>query len=243
MVKKEGVKKNNVLFKNCDYKELLKIIKKLDIKIDTIIADPPYGVSRKNQLGFSNMGRSGMNYGEWDYDFNQREWIRLCAPFVKNGGSMIIFNDWKNFSYIVEELDKQGFLMKDVIRWVKPNPMPRNITRRYVGDFELAIWAVKAGGKWTFNKPKVVPYLKPLYESPSIGGGEKRLHPTQKPLKIMEELIRTHTNKGDVILDPFSGSGTTAVGCIKNKRLFIGSEISKTYYDKAMERIKCFTPQ
>lgn len=67
------------------------------IKIDAVITDPPYGVSRKNQLGFSNMGRSGMNYGEWDYNFDQKEWIRLCAPLIKPGGSIIVFNDWKNF--------------------------------------------------------------------------------------------------------------------------------------------------
>lgn len=180
---KKKTKGKAPLFENCDCKELFKTLKKLKIKVDAVIADPPYGISRKNQLGFSNMGRAGMNYGEWDYDFDQKKWIELCGPLVKEGGTMIIFNDWKNFSYIVEELDKQGFLMKDVIRWVKPNPMPRNITRRYVGDFELAIWAVKVGEKWTFNKPENAPYLKPRYESPTIGRGEKRLHPTPKTLK------------------------------------------------------------
>ena len=233
----------NIIFKNCDYKELLKMIKKQGIKIDSVITDPPYGVSRKNQLGFSNMGRAGMDYGAWDYNFNQKEWIKLCAPLIKDGGSMIIFNDWKNFSYIVEELDKQGFSMKDVIRWVKPNPMPRNTERRYVGDFELAIWAVKDGGKWTFNKPSDVPYLKPLYKCASIGRGEKRLHPTQKPLKLIEELVKVHTNEGDIVLDLFAGSGTMAEACLKNNRKFIGSELSEEYYLKAMERIKCYIHQ
>ena len=147
------------IFKNCDYKDLLIELKEKNIKIDAVITDPPYGVSRKHQLGFSNMGRAGMDYGEWDYNFDQKEWIRLCAPLIKDGGSIIVFNDWKNFSYIVEELDEQGFSMKDVIRWVKPNPMPRNTSRRYVGDFEMAIWAVKDGGKWTFNKPNSSSYL------------------------------------------------------------------------------------
>ena len=230
-------------FKNVDYKILIRELKKNKVKVDAVITDPPYGVSRKNQLGFSNMGRSGMDYGEWDYNFNQREWIRLCAPLIKDGGSMIIFNDWKNFSFIVQELDKQGFSMKDVIRWVKPNPMPRNTNRRYVGDFELAIWAVKDGGKWTFNKPEGVSYLKPLYQCVSVGGGEKRIHPTQKPLKLIEDIIKVHTNEGDIVLDLFAGSATTAEACLKNNRIFIGSELDETYYKKAMERLKCYIHQ
>ena len=230
------------LFKNCDYKLLLKEIKDSGIKIDAVITDPPYGVSRKNQLGFSNMGRSGMNYGEWDYNFDQKEWIRLCAPLIKPGGSIIVFNDWKNFSYIVEELDDQGFSMKDVIRWVKPNPMPRNTARRYVGDFELAIWAVKDGGKWTFNKTEGSSYLRPIYKCPSVSSA-KRLHPTQKPLKLIEDILKVHTNENDVVLDLFTGSGTTAEAFLKNDRIFIGSELDKDYYEKAMERLKCYIPQ
>ena len=118
----------NFVFKNCDYKILIEELKAQEAVIDAVITDPPYGVSRKHQLGFSNMGRAGMDYGVWDYNFDQKEWIRLTAPLIKTGGSIIVFNDWKNFSYIVEELDEQGFSMKDVIRWVKPNPMPRNLT-------------------------------------------------------------------------------------------------------------------
>ena len=233
----------NFIFKNCDYKDLLIELKKANIKIDAVITDPPYGVSRKHQLGFSNMGRAGMDYGEWDYNFDQKEWIRLCAPLIKEGGSIIVFNDWKNFSYIVEELDEQGFSMKDVIRWVKPNPMPRNTTRRYVGDFEMAIWAVKDGGKWTFNKPSSYSYLRPIYKCASVGSGDKRIHPTQKPLKLIEDIMKVHTNEGDIVLDLFTGSGTTAEACLKNKRIFIGSELDEIYYEKALERLKCYIPQ
>lgn len=231
------------IFKNCDYKDLLIELKEKKIKIDAVITDPPYGVSRKHQLGFSNMGRAGMDYGEWDYNFDQKEWIRLCAPLIKDGGSIIVFNDWKNFSYIVEELDEQGFSMKDVIRWVKPNPMPRNTSRRYVGDFEMAIWAVKDGGKWTFNKPNSSSYLRPIYKCASVGSGDKRIHPTQKPLKLIEDIMKVHTNEGDIVLDLFTGSGTTAEACLKNNRIFIGSELDENYYKKALERLKCHIPQ
>ena len=231
----------NFMFRNCDYKDLLVELKEQNITVDAVITDPPYGVSRKHQLGFSNMGRAGMDYGEWDYDFDQKEWIRLTAPLIKLGGTIIVFNDWKNFSYIVEALDEQGFSMKDVIRWVKPNPMPRNTDRRYVGDFEMAIWAVKDGGKWTFNKPEGSAYLRPIYKCPSVPKS-KRIHTTQKPLKLIEDILKVHTNEGDVVLDLFTGSGTTAEACLKNNRNFIGSEIDRTYFEKAMERLQCFIP-
>lgn len=231
------------IFKNCDYKNLIVELQEKGIKIDAVITDPPYGVSRKHQLGFSNMGRAGMDYGDWDYNFNQKEWIRLCAPLIKEGGSIIVFNDWKNFSYIVEELDAQSFSMKDVIRWVKPNPMPRNVERRYVGDFEMAVWAVKDGEKWTFNKSDNVSYLRPIYKCVGVGGGEKRIHPTQKPLKLIEDILKVHTNEGDIVLDLFAGSGTTAEACLRNNRFFIGSELDEKYYEKAMERLRCYIHQ
>jgi len=214
-------------------------MKRKKIVVDAIITDPPYGVSRKHQLGFSNMGRSGMDYGEWDYNFDQVDWINRVSPLVKPGGAFIIFNDWKNASYIVETLTKNGFVVKDLIRWVKKNPMPRNVNSRYVNDFEVAIWAVKGKkyGTWTFNKPNDVPYLRPEFKTGLVPGGKKRIHPTQKKLSVIEDLVRIHTNENDIVFDPFSGSGTCAVACKNLKRRFIGSEIDPIYYEKSVERI------
>lgn len=222
---------------NCDYKEVINKMKDLGIKVDAIITDPPYCISRNHQLGFSNMGRIGMDYGKWDYGFDQKEWIKICAPLVKNGGSIIIFMDWKNLSYLVEELQEQGFSIKDLIRWEKKNPMPRNVNSRYVMDFEVAIWAVKGNKKWTFNKDQEKPYLKPVYISGIVPGGKKRIHPTQKNLEVMEEIIKVHTNKNDLILDPFSGSGTTVLACKNTNRNSIGIEIDKKYFQKSIGRI------
>jgi len=226
----------------CDYKDLVKELKRKKIKVDCILTDPPYGVSRKYQLGFSNMGRAGMNYGEWDYGFNQREFIKLCAPLVKEGGAFIIFNDWKNLSYMVEELEKAGFFIKDLIRWEKANPMPRNVNSRYVMDFEVAIWAVKGNKGWTFNKPSNVPYLKPVYKTSIVIGGKKRIHPTQKHIDLFTGILKVHTNANDLVFDPFSGSGTTALACKMLGRNFIGSEIDKNYYEKSIERINSYIP-
>ncbi len=188
---------------NEDYKKLIRRLKKEKIQVDAIITDPPYNVSRNHQLGFSNMGRSGMDYGKWDYDFDQKKWIRLASDLVKPGGTIIIFNDWKNLGDIAKQLEKCGFIVKDIIRWKKKNPMPRNVDRRYVTDCEYAIWAVKEGAKWTFNKPKEIGYLKAEIETGVVPGGNKRLHPTQKHMEVMEKLIDIHTNKGDTVLDLF----------------------------------------
>lgn len=227
---------------NCDYKDLVSQMAQEGIKVDLVLTDPPYCVSRTHQLGFSNMGRSGMNYGEWDYNFDQKEWINLTAPIVKDGGSMIIFNDWKNLSYVVEALVKNGFLIKDLIRWEKSNPMPRNIDSRYVMDFEVAVWAVKGKGKWTFNRPDGVPYLKPVFRTGMVPGGKNRIHPTQKHVDVMKSLVEIHSNEGDLVFDPFAGSGTTGLACIYSGRRFVGAEIDKKYYDKAAERLCLLTP-
>ena len=222
---------------NEDYKKTIRRMKKNKIKLDAVITDPPYGVSRKHQLGYSNMGRSGMNYGEWDYNFDQKKWIREVSDLVKPGGTIIIFNDWKNLGTISEQLEKCGFIIKDIIRWIKTNPMPRNVDRRYVNDCEFAVWAVKEGKPWTFNKPKDVGYLKPEIITGVVPGGKKRLHPTQKHMEVIERLIEIHTNENDLIYDPFMGSGTTAVACKNKNRNVIGSEIDEKYYKISMERI------
>lgn len=115
--------------------------------------------------------------------------------------------------------------------------MPRNTKRRYVQDMEFAIWSVKSGGKWIFNKPNDVPYVRSLFETATVLGLERTKHPTQKSLKLMEEIIKIHTNPGDLILDPYMGSGTTGVAAINLGRNFFGIESNIEYYEIAKERL------
>ena len=116
--------------------------------------------------------------------------------------------------------------------------MPRNIDRRYVQDMEFAIWGVNKKAKWVFNKPSNKTYLRSIYEANVVAGKEKTGHPTQKSLKLMEEIINVHTNENDLILDPFMGSGTTGVAALKNNRQFIGIELNADYYEIALNRIE-----
>ncbi len=123
---------------NSDAICLLKKMKKRGIVIDAIITDPPYNVSRKNN--FSTIGRQGVEFGDWDHGFDQTKWLKSIKDVLKFNGNIIIFNDWKNMGDIAKELEKQGFEIKDLIRWIKPAPMPRNTNRRYVCDAEYALW-------------------------------------------------------------------------------------------------------
>ncbi len=140
---------------------------------------------------------------------------------------------------ISNKLEQEGFEIKDLIRWIKPAPMPRNVNRRYVTDFEFAVWATKKGSKWTFNKPKDKPYLIPKYNS-SVPMGNNRIHPTQKPEKLIDEIISVHSNPGDLIFDPFSGSGTISFSANKNNRNYIACEIDEKFCQKSINRIKSY---
>ena len=204
--------------------------------VDAIITDPPYKISRDNN--FKTMNRAGIDFGEWDKDFDLTDWIKYCEPVLKKGGNIVIFNDWKNMSYIVDELERNNFEVKDLIRWEKTNPMPRNRDRRFITDYEVAVWAVKKGGKWTFNR------LSETYERPEIVCGvtskKEKIdggHPTQKPVEVMEWLIKRLSNENDIILDPFMGSGSTGVACKNTNRRFIGIELDKDYYNMAIKRL------
>ena len=128
-------------------------------------------------------------------------------------------------------------IFKDKIIWEKTNPMPRNRDRRYISNIEIASWFVKPGEKWTFNRQSDK-YDGSVIRYPSeSGGGFKRYHPCQKSQSVLTELILRHSNAGDVILDPFMGSGSTGVACVRTGRYFIGIEREKEYFKIAEERI------
>ena len=104
-------------------------------------------------------------------------------------------------------------------------------------DAEYAVWAVKKKSRWAFNRLNES-YDRPEIKYPIVAGKEKTIHPTQKPIKLMEELIKRHSNVGDTVLDNFMGSGTTGVACKNLNRKFIGIELDETYFNLAKERIE-----
>lgn len=202
--------------------------------IDVCITDPPYNISQKNNL-HTMRGRKGIDFGEWDKDFDLLSWIDALDPLLKPGGNLVIFNSWQNMTYFHEYLTEKGYEVKQLLTWQKTNPMPRNRDRLYVNANEYAIWAVKGKG-WTFNRQRKN-YENGMFSYPVVHHSS-RIHPTEKPLELMEELVKIHSNEGDIIIDPFSGSGSLAEACIRTNRNFIGFELEKEYYDKSVERIE-----
>lgn len=208
-----------------------------DESIDAIITDPPYNIAKENN--FKSMGRAGIDFGEWDKDFDTVKWIEKTISKVKKGGNIVIFADMRQFSPYITKLEELGCTFKDVIRMEKSNPIPRNRDRRFIFDTEYALYFVKNGDKWTFNRLDEN-YERPLIKtsvtpkSQKIGKG----HPTQKPLYAMEWLIERLTNEGDVVLDLFMGSGTTGVACQKFNRDFIGCELDEEYFLMAQKRLQ-----
>ena len=202
-----------------------------DDSVDLVLTDPPYNIARDNN--FSTMGRAGIDFGEWDKGADLFSYIDEVYRVLNKNGSFIVFNDWKNLGDIVKYAEKLGFVTKDMLRLEKTNPMPRNRDRRYITDYECAIWFTMPKAKWVFNRQDES-YQRPKF----VHSVEKGLHPTQKNLKLMEELVKIHSNVGMTVVDPFSGSFTTGVACANLGRVFIGIEVGDDYFDTGVQRMK-----
>ncbi|VEU62067.1 cytosine-specific methyltransferase [Mesomycoplasma dispar] len=231
--------KENLELYNDDALEIINDFLDKKLKVDHIITDPPYNISQKNSFSTLNKNtkRNGIDFGIWDKNFDVLSWISKYAKLVKSNGSFIVFCSFRYLSFIIIELEKSGFVIKDVIKWIKTNPMPRNVKRRYVQDTEYIIWAVRKRAKWIFNKPENVPYLKSFFSSSVVLGKNRTIHPTQKSLELMEFILKVHTNENQIVLDPFMGSGTTGVAALKLNRKFIGIEKDENYFEIAKVRL------
>lgn len=206
-----------------------------DGSINLILTDPPYNIARKNN--FHTMGRTGIDFGEWDKGFDLFSYIYEIPRVLSKNGSVIIFNDWKNIGEISRCCESVGLVVKDMLRWVKTNPMPRNRDRRYITDYEVALWCVNKNAKWVFNR-QAETYQRPEFRGSLTPHSEKTAHTTQKPLWLMEDILKIHSNEGDVVLDMFAGSGTTGIACINTGRNFIGIEKDGKYFEMAKKRIE-----
>lgn len=175
------------------------------------------------------------DYGEWDSSFTMEELEYFISEYykkLKKGGTIIMFFDLWKITELKNLLEKYNFKQIRFIEWIKTNPQPRNSKVNYLTNCrEIALTAVKHG-KPTFHSS----YDNGIYHFP-LQGGKDRFHPTQKSTQLFETLIKKHSNEGDVVMDTFLGSGTTAFACRNTNRHFKGCEISKEYYDKITQRL------
>ena len=222
------VHSSNISIYNGDCLDLMKDIP--DGSVELVLTDPPYNIARDNN--FHTMNRSGIDFGEWDKGADLFTYINEVSRVLTANGSFVVFNDWKNLGDIARYAESLDFETKDMIRLEKSNPMPRNRDRRYITDYECAIWFTKKKAKWCFNRQD------PSYQRPKfVCSIDKGLHPTQKSLKLMHDLLLIHSNEGDTVLDCFMGSGTTGVACKNLGRGFIGIEKDEKYFNIAKERL------
>ena len=175
------------------------------------------------------------DYGAWDSEFTMeqlKDFVNEFYRVLKPGGTCIIFFDLWKITNLKDALDDAKFKQFRFIEWVKSNPIPINQHVNYLSNArEIALSAVKKG-KPTFNSK----YDKGIYMYP-VQNGKGKIHKNQKSLPLFEELIRKHSNEGDLVLDCFAGSATTAIACINTDRNFTGCELNKEYYEKASERV------
>ena len=174
-------------------------------------------------------------YGEWDETFSMElleQFIKLFYLKLRDGGTCIIFFDIWKITELKTILEKYKFKQIRFIEWVKTNPQPLNSKINYLTNCrEIALTAVKKG-KPTFNSS----YDNGMYTFP-IQGGKLRIHPTQKSLNLFKELVLKHSNEGDLIVDPFLGSGTTLFACMQTGRKFKGCELNLDFYGKIKQRL------
>lgn len=235
---------------NGDSFEILKKIKPKSV--DCIFADPPYFLSND---GFTNSGgkQVSVNKGDWDksltttekHKFN-RNWIKKCKRVLTDDGTIWISGTLHNIYSIGMALEQEGFKIINNITWQKLNPPPNLARRTFTHSTETVLWAKKdiKNNKYFFNYDLMREInngkqMKDVWAGPLTSPKEKKLgkHPTQKPLYLLERILLASTKENALILDPFMGSGTTAVACKKLNRNFIGIEKESEFVELAKNRI------
>ena len=192
-----------------------------DKSVDLVVTDIPYGEVNRKSSGLRNLDKDKADV----VNFNLPDLVDELCRLTK--GSIYIFCGINQVSTIRETMTKNKMSTRLYI-WEKTNPFPMNGDKIWLSDIECCIFG--RFPKATFNEHcKNTAFRYPC--------GRNKIHPTQKPEELIEKLVLASSNAGDLVLDSFSGSGTTAVVCKKNNRNFIGFELNKEYYDKAVDRI------
>lgn len=228
--------------------------------VDMIFADPPYLLSNG---GFTCDGGKmvSVNKGQWDVSNGLKKdfefhlaWTKACYRILKPGGTIWISGTYHSIYQCGFALQVNKFHILNDIAWFKPNASPNLSCRFFTASHETLIWARKdKEGKHKFNydlmknsswpedflkKPNL--QMRSVWAIHPPRNGEKKFgkHPTQKPIDLLVRIVMASTNKGDLVIDPFTGSSTTGLACALNGRKFIGIDMEKKYLDLSIKRYK-----
>lgn len=219
--------------------------------VDLIFADPPYFLSNGGIT--CHAGRMvSVNKGAWDrsrgsganHDFN-RAWLAACQRVLKPNGSIWVSGTSHVIHSVGFAMQQLGFKLLNDISWVKPNPPPNLSCRYFTHATETIIWAAKnSKSRHTFNYKLMKEtnrgkQMKSVWEIKPPETWEKKFgkHPTQKPVALLERILLASSNEGDLVLDPFSGSGTTLLSAFRLRRQALGCELSAEFLSLSLRRI------
>src|SRR5262245_29207296 len=226
--------------------------------VDLVFADPPYNLQLQGDLKRPDDSRVDAVDDDWDkfasfeaYDAFTRAWLTACRRVMKPNATLWVIGSYHNIFRVGTVLQDLGFWVLNDVIWRKTNPMPNFRGRRFTNAHETLIWAAReAGGKgYTFNYDVLKAanedvQVRSDWTLPLCTGEErlkakdgKKLHPTQKPESLLARVILSSSRQGDVVLDPFSGSGTTGAVAKRLGRNFIGFERETEYAEAARARI------
>lgn len=199
--------------------DLLKSIPKESIPL--VLTDIPYGVVNRESSGIRSFDKKDADLCNFSIDELVRELYRVAK------GSIYVFCSTEQVSDLRQGFADLGMTTRLCI-WEKTNPSPVNCQYMWMSGIETCVFARKRGA--VFNEK----YKNSVWRFPN---GRSKNHPTEKPLRLFEYLVKTSSNEGDLVLDPFMGSGTSAEAAIKLGREFIGFELNDSYVDHATQRV------
>jgi modification methylase len=229
--------------------------------IDLVFADPPYNLQLHQELWRPNLTRVDAVDEAWDrfsdfdaYDVFTRGWLSACRRALKDDGTLWVIGTYHNIFRIGRILQDLGFWILNDVVWIKTNPMPNFRGVRFTNAHETLIWASKTRrARYPFNHHAMKAanqgkQMRSDWLLPVCSGAErlkingKKVHPTQKPEALLERVIRAASQPGDIVLDPFFGTGTTGAVARRLHRRWIGIEQDPEYVRIAQERIAAVEP-
>ncbi len=230
--------------------------------VDLVFADPPYNLQLRGDLWRPNMTKVDAVDDAWDqfedfaaYDAFTRAWLTACRRVLKDTGTLWVIGSYHNIYRVGAILQDLGYWLLNDVVWIKTNPMPQFRGVRFANAHETLLWCKKARDqkRYTFNYHAMRALnddkqMRSDWELPLCTGAERlkvngaKAHTTQKPEALLYRVILASSNPGDIILDPFFGTGTTGAVARKLGRHFIGIERERGYIDAAHARLAVIPP-